>query len=122
MRSLFQMGIQHPRKTFLGQWDLLSTLVNSVVAVYRIRTEEEMAKDRLDLQKDLAAQAAAREAEALRIQQEAIKALQPKPTTTTTPAASSGTILGMKPVTFYIVAGATAGALVLGTMLLTKGK
>lgn len=126
MRSLFEMGIQHPSRTYLGQIEsIISAAINAGVAVYRIRSEEERAEEALEFKEEQASYARAREEEALRIQQEAIKALQdqskPK-TTTTTPGAPESTILGMKPTTFYIAAGLTAGALVLGTILLTKGK
>jgi biotin carboxyl carrier protein len=126
---MFSIGIQHPSRNYLGQWEaVISAAINAGVQVYRIRSEEEMAKDALEFKEEQANKAAAREAEALRIQQEAIKAMQQQqaaPTGgagATGPAASGNKILGMQPGTFYTIAGVTVGAVLLGTILLTKGK
>lgn len=105
----------------MGQWEaLISAAINAGVQVYKIKTEEEMAEEALEFKEAQAAAAAAREAEALRIQQEAIKSMQPKAQPSAAAGAPSDTILGMKPTTFYVTAGLAAGVLVLGTMLLTK--
>lgn len=131
MRTMFSMGIQHPNRMFLGQWEsIISAAINAGVAAYGIHSQEERAEDERKFKEKLAAQAAAREAEALRIQQEAIKAqqaaLQP-PQTTAGPQAAAGApggerILGMQQGTFLALAGITAGALILGGFLLTRGK
>jgi biotin carboxyl carrier protein len=129
MRSMFTIGIQHPNRMFLGQWEsVISAVVNAGVQAYRIHSEEERAEDERKFKEQLAKQAQAREAEALRIQQEAIKAqqaaLQPPPATG--PGAQAGapgtTILGMPQGTFLALAGITAGTLLLGGFLLTRGK
>jgi biotin carboxyl carrier protein len=127
---MFVMGIQHPNRMFLGQWEnIISAAINAGVAAYKIHSEEERADDLRKSQERIAQQAAAREQEALRIQQEAIKAqqaaLQPPPTAGPAAAAGPGggnTILGMQQGTFLALAGITAGALVLGGFLLTRGK
>lgn len=127
---MFSIGIQHPSRNYLGQWEaVISAAINAGVQVYRIRSEEEMAKDALEFKEEQANKAAAREAEALRIQQEAIKAMQQQQqggatggAGATGPAAAGNKILGMQPGTFYTIAGVTVGAVLLGTILLTKGK
>lgn len=132
---MFSIGIQHPTRKYLGQWEaLISAAINAGVQVYRVRSEEERAKDALKFQEQQAARAAAREAEALRIQQEAIKAMQQQQAGTSGaagptgapgaagPAGAGNTILGMQPGTFYTVAGVTVGAVLLGAILLTRGK
>lgn len=129
---MFAMGIQHPSavgfqsKPRLGQWEaVVSAAINAGVQVYKIRSEEERAEDALEFKEEQAAAAAAREAEALRIQQEAMKAMvdagKPKEAAAAGAPGGDEKILGMKPTTFYLTAGLGAGALILGTMLLTKG-
>lgn len=131
MRSMFSIGIQHPNRRYLGQWEaVISAAINAGVQVYRIRTEEEMAEDALEFKEEQAAKAAAREAEALRIQQEAIKAMQQQREGAAGPTGAAGaagpagenTILGMKPSTAYTIGGVTVGAVILGALLLTGGK
>lgn len=130
---MFTMGIQHPSRFFLGQWEsIISAAINAGVQAYKIHSEEERADDLRKSQERLAQQAAAREQEALRIQQEAIKAMQQQqagaagPTgaqgAAGAPGASENTILGMQPSTFLPLAGITVGALLLGGFLLTRGK
>lgn len=117
---MFTMGIQRAR---LGQ-DWMTALVNAGVQSYRLYEEGERYEDEQEFKEDQAAKAQAREDAALKFQQDMIKNLQeqnaPKPAGA--PGAPGETILGMKPVVFYSVAGLSAGALVLGTILLTKGK
>jgi hypothetical protein len=131
MKSMFSIGIQNPGTTVfrggrhLGQWEsVISAAINAGVQAYKIRSEEERAEDALKFKEEQAAAAAAREQEALRIQQEAIKAMQEqnKPQAAVTASSGGETILGMKPTTFFIGAGLAAGVLVLATMLLTRGK
>jgi len=125
VRSMFNMGLHHPSRTYMGQWEsIISAAINAGVNVYKVRTEQEQQKDLLKFKEEQAQAAAAREQEALRIQTEALKAMtaQNNPTGTvqaSTPGAP-GTILGLDQTTFFIVAGLAAGALVLGTMLLTR--
>ena len=122
---MFSMGLHHPSRTYLGQWEsIISAAINAGVNIYKVRTEQEQQKDLLKFKEEQAQQAAAREQEALRIQTEALKAM----TAQNQPAAAAGTpgapgtnqILGLEPTTFFIIAGLSAGALVLGTMLLTR--
>lgn len=129
MRSMFAIGIQHPNRLFLGQWEsVISAAINAGLTAYKIHSEEERAEEERKFKEKLAQQAAAREAEALRIQQEAIKSMQQQQQAAAGPAGAAGapgpggTILGMQPGTFYALAGVSAGALLLGAFLLTRGK
>lgn len=127
---MFTIGIQHPSRQFLGQWEsVISAAITAGVQAYRIHSEEERAEEEREFKEEQAARAASREQEALRIQQEAIRAMQQQqtgavgPTGAPVPAGAPGnTILGMQPGTFYTLAGVTAGALLLGGFLLTRGK
>jgi hypothetical protein len=128
---MFSLGIQHPSRNYLGQWEaVISAAIQAGVQVYKVRTEQEMAKDALKFKEDQANKAAAREVEALRIQQEAIKAMQQQQAGAAGdkgapgavgPAGSENTILGMKPITAYTIGGVTVGAVILGALLLTRG-
>jgi hypothetical protein len=127
---MFTIGIQHPNRMFMGQWEsIISAAINAGVQGYKIYSEEERAEDDRKFKEKLAQQAAAREQEALRIQQEAIKAqqaaLQPQVAPGGSQAAGpagANTILGMQQGTFLALAGITAGTLLLGGFLLTRGK
>ena len=130
MRSLFQIGIQHPSRNYLGQWEsIISAAISAGVQAYGIHSQEERAEDERKFKEEQARRAEAREAEALRIQQEAIKAMQQQAGAageTGAPGAvgpsGSNMILGMPQGTFFAIAGVTVGALILGTILLTRGK
>lgn len=128
MRSMFSIGIQHPSRRYLGQWEsIISAAINAGVQAYGIHSQEERAEDERKFKEEQARRAEAREAEALRIQQEAIKAMQqaqagPTGTAGAMGPAGANTILGMQQGTFFAVAGVTVGALILGTVLLTRGK
>lgn len=123
------MGFQHPNRMYLGQIEsVISAAINAGISAYKIYSDQERAEDERKFKEKLANQAAAREAEALRIQQEAIKAQQallqpPAAVATGTPGAPAGEkILGMQPGTFFTLAGLSAATLLLGTFLLTRGK
>jgi hypothetical protein len=125
-----EVDVHDRNRAFLGQWEsVISAAINAGLSVYKIRSEEQRAKDEQKFREKQAADAAAREQEALRIQTEALKAqqaaLQP-PVATGAPGAVAGapgeTILGMQPGTFFMVAGLSAATLLLGTFLLTRGK
>jgi hypothetical protein len=129
MRSMFVMGIQHPSR--MGQFDfggIISAAISAGVGVWKAKSEMDLQKKQMKMQEEQANAAAARQEEALRIQQESLKALQTANQQTTAQASTatgpggtpSNQILGMEPTTFFIVAGLSAGALVLGTLLLTK--
>lgn len=124
---MFSIGIQHPSRMYLGQWEsVISAAINAGVQAYGIYSQEERAEEERKFKERLAAQAAAREAEALRIQQEALKAqqaaLQPQTAVQAAGPAGGDRILGMQQGTFLALAGITAGALLLGGFLLTRGK
>jgi len=110
-----------PRR--LGQWgDVVSAAITAGVQIYSIEQQKEMAKDREEFAQAQADKAAAREAEALRIQQEMLKATQEKAATAAAPGGSGAPIMGMQPGVFYTVAGVGAGALLLGIMFMMRGK
>lgn len=121
MIALGARPIHAPR---LGQWgDIFGAIVQAGTEVYKVRTQAEIAEDRMEFEEAQAARAAAREAEAQRIQQEALKAINEQKTQAAAgPAAAGGMILGMQPQTFYVVAGLGIGAVVLLGMFMMKGK
>ena len=123
MKSMFTMGIQ---KASLGQTsgaDWASVIADIGFKAYTAYDAGERYEDQQKYQEEQAAKAQAREDAALKFQQDMMKNIQeqnaPKPAGT--PGAPGSPILGMKPVVFYSVAGLTAGALILGTIMLTKG-
>lgn len=131
---MFALGLSEPPRVVLGQLEsIISAVINAGLSVYKIRSEEERAEDDRKFKEKLANQAAARETEALRIQQEAIKAqqaaLQPQPGAAGVPGApgaqgapSQEKILGMSPGTFFTAAGLTAATLLGATYLMTRKK
>lgn len=123
MKSMFTMGIQKAR---LGQLDygaLVSASVDAAFKAYTAYESGERYEDEQEFKEDQAARNQAREDAALKFQQDMMTSIKeqntPKPAGT--PGAPGEAILGMKPVVFYSVAGLTAGALILGTIMLTKG-
>lgn len=103
-----------------GWSEAIAAGIQAGVAIYQTEAQKEMAEDRLEFQEDQAAKAAAREAEAQRIQQELVKANQQS--NTAAAAASAAPIMGMQPAVFYTAAGLGVGVLVLVGMFLTRGK
>jgi hypothetical protein len=104
----------------LGQWgDIVSSLINAGIQVYTTEQQQEMAEDREDFAREQADKAAAREAEALRIQKEMVTATQAKAVADAKPGEP---IFGMPPIAFYSVLGVGGGALLLGLMYMMKSK
>lgn len=111
------MGINHPDRKQMG--DIFSALVTGAIAYYQGQQQLKLAKKRLKMEKEQAAAANAREAEAMRIQQESMAALTVQQQAVEA-TADQDKILGMKPTTFYIAAGLAAGAAILGAFSLAK--
>lgn len=104
----------------LGQWgEVSAALINAGIQAYSIERQKEMAKDREEFAAAQADKAAAREAEALRIQAEMVKATQAKVVADAKPGEP---IFGMPPIAFYSVLGVGGGALLLGLMYMMRGK
>lgn len=135
MRSMFTVGFHKAQlghafgvgfhKARLGQgFDWLTPLINAGVQSYKLYTDEERYQEEQEFEEDQAARTQAREDAALKFQQDLMKNLQeqntPKPEGAK--GATDDTILGMKPVAFYSVAGVSVGALILGVIMMTRGE
>jgi hypothetical protein len=111
------MGLRRPALGGVGE--IFGALITAGVEIYKVEKAEDMAEERMEFEEAQAARAAAREAEALRIQQETVKSMQAEKAKE---AGAQGEILGMAPTTFYTAAGIGLGAvMLLGTMVMKKG-